>query len=150
MKPRKLQCEVFWFLLSNSKHSGVPEDSKSPTLEVLGFTPTLGQSGVATLTFKEFHQAMKHPMTFNNVMKKTSQIMVPLDIEHQTNNLLQHSLGIIHAKNNMSIGLIQMFAQKFKVPYILVITYNNFKTLINATCKHYNYKDYFSNIPNNL
>jgi hypothetical protein len=32
---------------TNSKHSGVPEDSKSPTLEVLGFTPTLGQSGVA-------------------------------------------------------------------------------------------------------
>jgi hypothetical protein len=30
------------------KHSRVPEDSKSPTLEVLGFTPTLGQSGVVT------------------------------------------------------------------------------------------------------
>jgi hypothetical protein len=42
------QCEVFWALLSNSKHSGVSEDSKSPTLEVLGFTPTLGQSGVVT------------------------------------------------------------------------------------------------------
>jgi hypothetical protein len=48
MTPRTPQCEVFWALLSNSKHSGVPEDSKSPTLEVLGFTPTLGQSGVAT------------------------------------------------------------------------------------------------------
>ncbi len=48
MKPRTPQCEVFWALLSSSKHSGVPEDSKSPTLEVLGFTPTLGQSGVAT------------------------------------------------------------------------------------------------------
>jgi hypothetical protein len=42
------QCEVFWALLSSSKHSGIPEDSKSPTLEVLGFTPTLGQSGVVT------------------------------------------------------------------------------------------------------
>jgi hypothetical protein len=41
--------EVFWALLSNPKHSGVPEDSKSPTLGVLGFTPTLGQSGVATI-----------------------------------------------------------------------------------------------------
>jgi hypothetical protein len=50
MTPRTPQCEVFWALLSNSKHSGVPEDSKSPTLEVLGFTPTLGQSGVATLS----------------------------------------------------------------------------------------------------
>jgi len=33
------------------KHSGVLEDSKSPILGVLGFTPTLGQSGVATNTF---------------------------------------------------------------------------------------------------
>jgi hypothetical protein len=48
MKPRTPQCEVFWALLSNSKHSGVPEDSKFPTLGVLGFTPTLGQSEVAT------------------------------------------------------------------------------------------------------
>jgi hypothetical protein len=51
MTPRTPQCEVFWTLLLSSKHSGVPEDSKSPTLEVLGFTPTLGQSGVATHMF---------------------------------------------------------------------------------------------------
>jgi hypothetical protein len=37
-----------WALLSSSEHSGVLEDSKSPTLQVLVFTPTLGQSGVAT------------------------------------------------------------------------------------------------------
>jgi len=49
MTPRTPQCEVFGPLLSNPKHSGVPEDSKSPTLGVLGFTPTLGQNGVATL-----------------------------------------------------------------------------------------------------
>jgi hypothetical protein len=48
MTPRTPQGEVFWALLSNPKHSGVPEDSKSPTLGVLGFTPTFGQSGVAT------------------------------------------------------------------------------------------------------
>jgi hypothetical protein len=48
MTPRTPQCEVFWAFLSNPKHSGVPEDSKSPTLGVLGFTPTLGQSGVVT------------------------------------------------------------------------------------------------------
>jgi hypothetical protein len=48
MTPRTPQCEVFWALLSNLKHSGIPEDSKSPTLGVLGFTPTLGQGGVAT------------------------------------------------------------------------------------------------------
>jgi hypothetical protein len=50
MTPRTPQCEVFWALLLSSEHSGVPEDSKSPTLEVLGFTPTLGQSGVATIS----------------------------------------------------------------------------------------------------
>ncbi len=42
----------------NSKHLGVPEDSKSPTLGVLGFTPTLGQSGVAT------HYAMSIVITW--------------------------------------------------------------------------------------
>jgi hypothetical protein len=46
MTPRTPQCEVFWALLSNSKHSGVPEDFKSPTLEVLGFTPTLAKVGL--------------------------------------------------------------------------------------------------------
>jgi len=52
MTPRTSQYNVFWPLLSNSKHLGVPEDSKSPTLEVLGFTRTLGQSGVATILIK--------------------------------------------------------------------------------------------------
>jgi hypothetical protein len=58
MTPRTPQCKVFWALLSNSKHSGVPENSKSSTLEVLGFTPTLGQSGVAT--FKMVNKTMEH------------------------------------------------------------------------------------------
>jgi hypothetical protein len=48
MTPRTPQCELFWALMSNPKHSGILEDSKSPTLGVLGFTPTLGQNGVAT------------------------------------------------------------------------------------------------------
>jgi hypothetical protein len=52
MTPRTPQWKVFWALPLNSKHSGVSEDSKSPTLEVLGFTPTLGQSGVATIRGK--------------------------------------------------------------------------------------------------
>jgi hypothetical protein len=53
MTSRTSQCKVFWALLSSSKHSGVPEDSKSPTLGVLGFTPALGQSGVATQKLKD-------------------------------------------------------------------------------------------------
>jgi hypothetical protein len=48
MTPRTPQCEVFFPLLLSSKHSGVPEDSKSQLFQVLGFAPTLGQSGVAT------------------------------------------------------------------------------------------------------
>jgi hypothetical protein len=38
---------VFWPLLSNSKHSGVSEDSKSPTLGVGVSSSHLAQSGVA-------------------------------------------------------------------------------------------------------
>jgi hypothetical protein len=60
MTPRTPQCEVFWAFLSNSKHSGVPKDSKSPTLEVLGFTPTLGQSGVATETIHQERHLKQH------------------------------------------------------------------------------------------
>ncbi len=56
MTPRTPQYEVCWALLLNSKHSGVSEDSKSPTLGVLGFTPTLGQSGVATINVVEFRE----------------------------------------------------------------------------------------------
>jgi hypothetical protein len=49
MTPRTPQGEVFWALLSSSEHSGVPEDSNSRLFQVLGFTPTLGQSRGATL-----------------------------------------------------------------------------------------------------
>jgi hypothetical protein len=43
---------VFWALLSSSEHSGVPEDSNPHFFQVLGFTPTLGQSRVATKEVK--------------------------------------------------------------------------------------------------
>ncbi len=36
---RTPKCEVFWALLSSSKHSGVPEDSKSPTFPSVGLHP---------------------------------------------------------------------------------------------------------------
>jgi len=49
MTPRTPQCEVFWALLSNFEHSGVLEDSKSPTLPSVGLHPTLGQIRVATI-----------------------------------------------------------------------------------------------------
>jgi hypothetical protein len=39
MTPRTPQLEVFWALLLSSKHSGVPEDSKSPTFPSVGLHP---------------------------------------------------------------------------------------------------------------
>ncbi len=49
MTPRTPQCEVFWSSKSSSELSRVPEDSNPNFFQVLGFTPTLGQSRVATL-----------------------------------------------------------------------------------------------------
>jgi hypothetical protein len=39
MTPRTPQCEVFWALLLSSKHSGVPEDSKSSLFPSVGLHP---------------------------------------------------------------------------------------------------------------
>jgi len=39
MTPRTPQCEVFWALLSSSKHSGVPKDSKPSTFPSVGLHP---------------------------------------------------------------------------------------------------------------
>jgi len=39
MITRTPQCEVFWSLLSSSKHSGVPENSKPPTFPSVGLHP---------------------------------------------------------------------------------------------------------------
>jgi hypothetical protein len=46
MTPRTLQCKVFYPLLSNSKHSRVPEDSKSPTLGVWVSSSHLAKVGL--------------------------------------------------------------------------------------------------------
>jgi len=54
MTPRTPQCEVFWPLLSNSKHLGVPEDSKSPTLGVGVSSSHFTQSRVATNVMLQF------------------------------------------------------------------------------------------------
>jgi hypothetical protein len=48
MTPRTPQCEVFWSSKSSFEFSGVPEDSNPNFFQVLGFTPTFGQSRVAT------------------------------------------------------------------------------------------------------
>jgi hypothetical protein len=52
MTLRTPQCKVFFLLLLSSEHSGVPEDSESQLFQVLGFTPTLGQSRGATIVEK--------------------------------------------------------------------------------------------------
>jgi hypothetical protein len=48
MTPRTPQCKVFRSSKSSSEFSRVPEDSNPNFFQVLGFTPTLGQSRVAT------------------------------------------------------------------------------------------------------
>jgi hypothetical protein len=55
MTPRTLQCEVFWSSKSSSEFSGVSEDSNPNFFQVLGFTPTLGQSRVATIPIISHH-----------------------------------------------------------------------------------------------
>jgi hypothetical protein len=96
MTPRTPQCEVFWAFLLNSKHSGVLEDSKSLTLEVLGFTPTLGQSGVATILMnvtninqlwglesKNIYNRNKiRVYMFPNVSHKSLMFVKELDVVH--------------------------------------------------------------------
>jgi hypothetical protein len=80
MTPRTPQGEVFCPLLSNSEHSGVPEDSDSRLFQVLGFTPTLGQSRGAT------------------------QIVV----EHDNKIVLPLLVATFHYLNPTSDGLIQV------------------------------------------
>ncbi len=92
MTPRTHQCELFWALLSNPKHSGVPEDSKSPTLGVLGFTPTLGQSGVATLNISSIFLEIMALHMVAYYMPQVAQVneeLVPKSFKNLT--LMQHS-----------------------------------------------------------
>jgi len=51
MTPRTPQCRVFWAFLLSSKHSGVPEDSKSLTLGVGISSSHFTQSRVATWSY---------------------------------------------------------------------------------------------------
>jgi hypothetical protein len=90
MTPKTVQCEVFWALMSNPKHSGVLEDSKSPTLGVLGFTPTLGQSGVATFVFGYTLFYKSYILSIINLWPnfKDSQFMsIPMQLEVEVQKL---------------------------------------------------------------
>ncbi len=83
MTPRTPQCEVFFPLLWSSKHSGVPEDSNSRLFQVLGFTPTLGQSRVATPTLSQLTSnpsnllQESHSTSFLFPSIKTNQFFLP-------------------------------------------------------------------------
>jgi hypothetical protein len=55
MTPGTPQCEVFWALLSSSKHSESRRTPNPHFFQVLGFTPTLGQSRVATSHITQGH-----------------------------------------------------------------------------------------------
>jgi len=86
---------VFWALLLNPKHSEVPEDSKSPTLGVLGFTPTLGRSGVATITLNVFHLMVNVMATFEGL--NVQQLGVKFI-----------SMGYIYCNNVFDIARVQL------------------------------------------
>jgi hypothetical protein len=64
MTSRIPQCEVFWSSKSSSELSGVPEDSNPNFFQVLGFTPTLGQSRVATITIAIAQVHARHSSSF--------------------------------------------------------------------------------------
>jgi hypothetical protein len=63
MTPRTPQGEVFCPFLSDSKHSGVPEDSKSPTLGVWVSSSHLAKVG------------LRHEMCLHNIWKLWTQSM---------------------------------------------------------------------------
>jgi len=75
--PRTPQCEVFCSLLSSSKHSGVPEDSKSPNfskcwaspphLAKVGLRQTLIQSTYNSGNVTTWHLDQVHLPIFNTL-----------------------------------------------------------------------------------
>ncbi len=92
---------MFCPLLSSSEHSGVPEDSKSQLFQVLGFTPTLGQSRVATKRLKRNKSIALDGIKAEFLLNVGDMLHVPMQIVF--NKLLQqgYSLGlftrVIHA-----------------------------------------------------
>jgi hypothetical protein len=76
MTPRTPQGKVFWAFLSNSKHSGVPEDSKSPTLGVLGSPPHFFKVGLRQLPWEcecSLPHTPSHFLTLSGVCDVTFQ-----------------------------------------------------------------------------
>jgi hypothetical protein len=65
MKPRTLQCEVFFPLLLSFEHSGVPEDSKSPTFPSVGLHPP----HLAKLGLRHTHKDGKAPKGIRHLME---------------------------------------------------------------------------------
>jgi hypothetical protein len=88
MTLRTPQCEVFWALLSNPKHSEVPEDSKSPTLGVRVSSSHFAQSRVATFIVGSrfegcFHNFYEHWVSHNiegdvRLMKESWPLLVQI------------------------------------------------------------------------
>jgi hypothetical protein len=109
MISRTPQCKVFWPLQSSSEFSGVPEDSKSPTLGV-SFILTLGQSRVATL----YHP--QHELIVSNIGRAINPIAQIKKIF--LNVLMQFCVG----------GFVFWdFAQNLLYDYFVNILYNEFR-----------------------
>jgi len=85
MTPRTPQGEVFSALLSNSKHSGVPKDSKSPTLGVGVSSSHFTQSKVATKRGIQIPYENKYFFTL--ILKSYYKQVERLDVWKQMGNI---------------------------------------------------------------
>ncbi len=75
MTLRTPQCKVFCLFLSSSEHSGVPEDSNSQLFQVLGFTPTLGQSKGATQSITNLEAAHRYLRSLEGTPTLRAQVL---------------------------------------------------------------------------
>jgi hypothetical protein len=83
MTPKTPQCEVFWALLLSSEHSGVPEDSKSPTFPSVGLHPHTWPKWGCDIHHLQTHQARVPTYILENVPLSgdtRSHVMVSVDL----------------------------------------------------------------------
>ncbi len=87
MTPRTPQFEVFFPLLSDSKHLGVPEDSKSPTLGVWVSSPHLAKVGL-------WHKLLFTPTKTSSCLEITLLLLFPSFSNYFTSYLQPHYFSL--------------------------------------------------------
>ncbi len=82
MTPRTPRCEVFWALLSNSKHSGVLEDSNSSLFPSVGLHPhTWPKKGCdnSAKSLVQQNSSYDQPSSLNKI-KRTCHLAPPFSL----------------------------------------------------------------------